>query len=62
MITIIYKKDTGAIMAVVYPNQDSQGIFEQYANVEMITIPNELNIYRFERYKIDITTKTLVNI
>jgi hypothetical protein len=60
MITIIYKKDSGAIMAVALPNQDSQGMAEQYANVDMITMSNDLELYRFEGYSIDLETLTLV--
>lgn len=60
MITIIYEKHTGAISAVAFPNQDSQGMAEQYDNVAMITIPNTLGLYRFNGYKIDLETLTLV--
>jgi hypothetical protein len=60
MITIIYEKNTGGIMAVALPNQDSQGIADQYDNVAMITMPNTQELYHFNGYKIDLETLTLV--
>jgi hypothetical protein len=59
MITVIYDKTTGTILAVAHPNQDSQGMFAQYSNADIITLPNSLGLDRFEGYIIDLETKTM---
>jgi len=60
MIRVIYNKSNGDILAVAHPNQDSQGMLQQYSNAEIITMPNTLNLDRFEGYVIDLNSMTLI--
>jgi hypothetical protein len=66
MNTIVYNKQTGDIIALVYPGQDLQSVKSNWANIELETIEIDPNIKLLNKikrlqYRVDLNTKELIS-